>query len=160
GGGVRQRRGFEVFRDEQFVHNLLVYGLWNLVTGGVVLLYKETALLWLSEVPDIEDGKSVEQVFEPWTKMRILVGGVQRAKRWVSFLPLVRKIDGPRINNQVAVEIDVCGRFLRQEEPERIATLGKMSLEPRAEGRLDVVKMLREHDESQTTIPTVRSLVL
>src|SRR5208282_4091561 len=131
GGGVRQRRGFEVFRDEQFVHNLLVYGLWNLVADGVVLLYKETALLWLREVPDIEDGKSVEQVFEARAKMRILVGDVQRAKSWVSLLPLVRQIDGPRIHDQVAVEIDVCGRFLRQQEPERVAALRKMLLEPR-----------------------------
>src|SRR5271170_6618493 len=100
GGGVRQRRGFEVFRDEQFVSDLLVYGLWNLVAGGVVLLYQETALLRLSEVPNIEDGKSFEQVFEPWAKMRVLVGGVQRAKRRVSVLPLVRQIDGPRIDNQ------------------------------------------------------------
>ena len=71
-----QRRCLEVFRDEQFIYNLLVYGLWNLVAGGVVLLDEKTALLWLCEVPYIEDGKSVEQLFEPWAKMGILLGSV------------------------------------------------------------------------------------
>ena len=71
-----QSRSFEVFRDEEFVNDLVIYRLWNLVSRSVVLLDEETALLRVGEIPYIEDGKSVEQIFNFGAKMRVLVSGV------------------------------------------------------------------------------------
>ena len=94
-----ESRSFKVFRDEQFVYYFFIYRLWNLVSGSVVLLDEEMALLRLGEIPYVEDGKSVEQISDFGAKMRVLVGGVKRPIRRVGFLPLICQIDGPCVHN-------------------------------------------------------------
>src|ERR1700730_10379515 len=61
--GVDHRRGLEVFRYEQFVYNVLVYGLWNLIAGSIVLFDKKKAFLRLREVSYIEDCEGIGQQF-------------------------------------------------------------------------------------------------
>ena len=71
-----KRGSLEVFRDEQFIFDLCADGFGNLVACGVVLLDDEAALLRLREIPNVEDGKCLEQVFEPGPEGLSLLLGV------------------------------------------------------------------------------------
>src|ERR1019366_1430714 len=92
--------------------------------------------------------------------MSVLVSRVKRTIRIVRLLPFIGQIDSSRINNQVAVEVDVARSLPRQQETKGVAALRKLLFEPLAEDCLHIVRVFGQNYQRETAIPAVWPLVL
>jgi hypothetical protein len=120
----------EVLRDEKFVLYLRVDRFGYLIARCVVLFEQKPALIRLREIPDIKEREGIEAVFKSGAEMRILIRGVQRTVRRISFLPVIRKVDRTGVNKQVPIKEDITFGFLREQKAQGVAPLREVLLEP------------------------------
>src|SRR2546428_432374 len=67
---------------------------------------------------------------------------------------------GLSLVEQFPLVVDIPCALLRQQEPDRVADLLEMTLEPGAEGGCECVGICRHDDERHTTVPRLRVLLL
>ena len=71
-----------------------------------------------------------------------------------------RQIDGPGQHEQFPLVVDIPCPLLRQQEPDRVAALLEMTLEPGAKRSCERVGICRHDDDSQTTVPRLWVVLL